>query len=326
MEKNSRKDSFDVVKCFAAFFVVQLHTIPATVCPLLNVIARLAVPLFFLITGYYYTSIVEKGKYGVQLKKIFLLAIASSLFYWIYYGCMALKNNVFYQWFMDTFNSVSILNWVLINDTPGIGHLWYLYAMLYSFIAIYVIDKLKIKVKWVIPILFLIGLYVGCKGWPYSWYRNWAFMGVPYILLGRIIFEYKEMLIYKLGGVKIVYFIPAATIGLLGEYKLYEIVGMDPIRDHYVFIILMSGILFILALQYPYFGKGSVVAIIGREYSVFIYILHIFILRILSFYIDFSSSLMIRFLCPIIVFVCTIVVATYIINMYKLLSKKCVTI
>ena len=169
MEKNSRKDSFDVVKCFAAFFVVQLHTIPATVCPLLNVIARLAVPLFFLITGYYYTSIVEKGKYGVQLKKIFLLAIASSLFYWIYYGCMALKNNVFYQWFMDTFNSISILNWVLINDTPGIGHLWYLYAMLYSFIAIYVIDKLKIKVKWVIPILFLIGLYVGCKGWPYSW-------------------------------------------------------------------------------------------------------------------------------------------------------------
>ena len=75
MEKNSRKDSFDVVKCFAAFFVVQLHTIPATVCPLLNVIARLAVPLFFLITGYYYTSIVEKGKYGVQLKKIFLLAM-----------------------------------------------------------------------------------------------------------------------------------------------------------------------------------------------------------------------------------------------------------
>ena len=51
MEKNSRKDSFDVVKCFAAFFVVQLHTIPATVCPLLNVIARLAVPLFFLNHG-----------------------------------------------------------------------------------------------------------------------------------------------------------------------------------------------------------------------------------------------------------------------------------
>lgn len=72
MEKNSRKDSFDVVKCFAAFFVVQLHTIPATVCPLLNVIARLAVPLFFLITGYYYTSIVEKGKYGVQLKRSFV--------------------------------------------------------------------------------------------------------------------------------------------------------------------------------------------------------------------------------------------------------------
>ena len=56
---------------FCGIFVVQLHTIPATVCPLLNVIARLAVPLFFLITGYYYTSIVEKGKYGVQLKKIF---------------------------------------------------------------------------------------------------------------------------------------------------------------------------------------------------------------------------------------------------------------
>lgn len=184
---------------FCGIFVVQLHTIPATVCPLLNVIARLAVPLFFLITGYYYTSIVEKGKYGVQLKRSFVgYCIFSVLLdiLWLYGS----KNNVFYQWFMDTFNSISILNWVLINDTPGIGHLWYLYAMLYSFIAIYVIDKLKIKVKWVIPILFLIGLYVGCKGWPYSWYRNWAFMGVPYILLGRIIFEYKEMLIYKLGG------------------------------------------------------------------------------------------------------------------------------
>lgn len=132
---------------FCGIFVVQLHTIPATVCPLLNVIARLAVPLFFLNHGLLLHIYCRKGKYGVQLKKIFLLAIASSLFYWIYYGCMALKNNVFYQWFMDTFNSISILNWVLINDTPGIGHLWYLYAMLYSFIAIYVIDKLKSKLN-----------------------------------------------------------------------------------------------------------------------------------------------------------------------------------
>lgn len=326
MKKDNRKYSFDVIKCFAAFCVVSLHTIPAIVSPTLNVISRLAVPLFFLITGYYYTTICERGKYRTQLKKVFLLAIASTLFYWLYYGCMALKNNTFRQWFTDTFNMISIQNWVLINDVPGIGHLWYLYTILYSFIVIYIMDKLKIRLKWMIPTFFIIGLFIGCKGYPYSWYRNWIFMGIPYVLLGCTIFKYKELLIQKLKYTKIAYLIPLSAIGLVGEYKLYELLDMNPIRDNYVFIILLSGILFILALQYPNFGKGSIWAKIGQVYSTFIYIMHIFILRLLSFEINFSSSLTMRFLCPIIVFMCTLIVAICITSTYKLLLKKRIAI
>ena len=44
-------------------------------------LTRVAVPIFFMITGFYYMNEVQRGKRWFQIKKIFWLAVKSNLIF-----------------------------------------------------------------------------------------------------------------------------------------------------------------------------------------------------------------------------------------------------
>lgn len=44
-------------------------------------IARIAVPIFFMITGYYYSNTVKSGKENKQIKKIAILFVVSNIIF-----------------------------------------------------------------------------------------------------------------------------------------------------------------------------------------------------------------------------------------------------
>lgn len=96
MDTRNRTTSLDVAKCLAAFLVVAIHAdFPGMFGKYVNAWARIAGPLFFIISGYYYPILASQGKQKRQIRKLLkYLLIGSTVF--IVYECTvaALKGNL----------------------------------------------------------------------------------------------------------------------------------------------------------------------------------------------------------------------------------------
>ena len=58
----NRNLGVDILKFLCAFLVVMIHAPIPGVSQYTTPIARIAVPIFFMITGYYYSNTVKSGK------------------------------------------------------------------------------------------------------------------------------------------------------------------------------------------------------------------------------------------------------------------------
>ena len=82
-----RNFSIDIVKTLAALLVICIHTgYPSVVGDYVVAFCRVAVPLFLLVSGYYYQNIIAKKKITVYYKKVLGLTFFSSIFYFIVSG------------------------------------------------------------------------------------------------------------------------------------------------------------------------------------------------------------------------------------------------
>lgn len=261
---SQRKDSLDVLKCIAAFFVIWIHFgySQGKAIVLGDWIVRCAVPTFFMITGYYYDSIVEKGKFGKHFRKVFLLTLFASLFY--------LAVNVIRGAGVN-FNRMWLFN-------VGCFHLWYLVALLCDLLLLFVCDKLGLNkiLKCLCPVLLVAFFVIQYNHFPNYYYRNFLFMGLPCIMVVRFLSSttFEKLMFVK--NASILIFIFVCFVGLLIEEYLHrsQIVPTKP--EMYVCTIpFVMGVMSCLALRHPQWGRGSIIATIGRRYSAYIYIFHI---------------------------------------------------
>ena len=64
-----RNEGIDILICVAAFFVVCLHEWFLGEFGLyVHSVARFAVPVFLMITGYFYEGVVRRGREAAQIK------------------------------------------------------------------------------------------------------------------------------------------------------------------------------------------------------------------------------------------------------------------
>lgn len=126
--KGAYLDGFRVV---SALLVVSIHTSPLeSISPdadwlLTRVIARIAVPFFFMSTGYFSREILENGKLWKRLRKLCLLYLAAILLY--------LPLNVY----MGDLHSVTpgtFLQKLLLDGT--FYHLWYFPAVIIGLVLL----------------------------------------------------------------------------------------------------------------------------------------------------------------------------------------------
>ena len=67
----SRADNIDILKALCAFLIVCIHVpFPGKVGAYFTTLTRVAVPVFFMITGYFYSDTVARHKEKHQIKKI----------------------------------------------------------------------------------------------------------------------------------------------------------------------------------------------------------------------------------------------------------------
>ena len=279
-----RNYGLDFLKCICAFMVVCIHTsFPGIVGKAVVPICRIAVPLFFMITGYYYSNTSIKKKELKQIGKIFRLVVLTNIVYFVFSVMQCLQSGDSLPSFLRSALSIkSILKFVLLNDSPFGVHLWYLGAILYVLLIVFVIER-----KWdrkclypIVPILLLTDLVLGKysllllgRTFPYILVRNFLCVGLPYFLIGDMLFRYKIRMKSRNTLILSVVFagVTLAERYLLGRFEL------NTTRDHYIGTTFMAVCVFLSALHYEG-GKESkiknAVCFAGSKLSTNIYILH----------------------------------------------------
>ena len=135
--QTQRNSSFDIIKCVAAFLVVCIHYLPK--CNMMdayvNALCRTAVPLFFIISGYYYDRIKSAYKLKLYIIKIVKLTTFASLLYFIVCAIKPILEGNITEWLYITFSPQKLFYWLILNAYPISDHLWYLYALIYAIVA-----------------------------------------------------------------------------------------------------------------------------------------------------------------------------------------------
>lgn len=272
-----RSDSLDVMKCLAAFFVVLIHFGPGLLSPF----SRTAVPVFFIISGFYYPVMIRDGNFWRHIRKLVIMCVLSSTLYGICSFLKAWQHDSVDTW-ADSMFGLRHIAFCVITDRDLFGfHLWYFYAVIYDLIVFYMADKLRLTrhLKYMTFALLLIFLASNFTCW-YSLTRNFLFFGLPCMMTGRMIREGRDKHFSFIGKRK---YLPAVVC--ISLMLCYAELWYHGVREMFVFTIPLILPFFYHALRNPELGKGSLPALIGRRYSAFIYIFHIIVFKTMQKFI-----------------------------------------
>ena len=227
----------------------------------------------------------------------------------------------------NIFNVEHFLKLIFLNESPFATHLWYLNALLYVLIIMKFINKYnKYKVIYIItPFLLLIDLMFGKysllifgKEFYHLFVRNFLFVGLPYFSIGSYIsrkVDYKKYEKYTKYIFLLIIFFALTTI--LEKMILIHF-NIEAARDHYISTTFLAISLFLYFLQYNSEKIGIIkyISNIGKNYSSIIYIIHPIFISVLDKI--FKNISIYTYIAPIIVFICSTIVAI----IYKKIIKK----
>lgn len=285
---NSRMSSIDVIKCFAAISVIAIHVGP----DVLSFVIRAAVPMFFLISGYYYPQLLESGKFWKHVKKLVVMVLLSSLFYGMIKFLISCHNGDISEWLHNTFSLGNIFNCFINGNDLFIFHLWFFYALIYDLILLKLADKYGFMkcLKVLTPILLFVFLFSNFFQTGYSWKRNFLFFGLPFVVFGRLIAEGNDGYLSIFCKPKFFTYIVIGSLLMtwVEIFVLYLLTNTWQ-RETYVFSIPFVLSVFYWAIRNVNYGKGSVFATIGSRYSAYIYIFHVAVIILVDFFIHRDS-------------------------------------
>ena len=327
--EQSRADNIDILKAICAFLIVCIHTpFPDEAGAYFTTITRIAVPIFFMITGYFYSDTAARHKEKHQIKKIFYLVVGANILYLIWNITLdVMRGDSVISYMQSIFTGKNILKFLTLNESPLAGHLWYLGAILYVLVIVLLMDKFNCRkiLYYLIPILLIADLTFGKysllifhREFPYILVRNFLCVGIPYFCIGNLIREKRcsEKWNRKMLQVLIVVF----TITSLAERFALVNAGLNATRDHYLSTTFLAICLFVYTLKSNWHNKE--LAVIGRKYSTWLYIIHPIFITAFSMVVGkLGIKSIYRYVAPIVVY-CATLVFLIIIQKVKIVTKS----
>ncbi len=295
-----RMSSLDVMKCFAAFCVVCIHYGVGVSGP----VTRCAVPIFFIITGYYYPTMIKKGNFWRHVRKLLVMVLCASALYGVWTLQHEIRHDTLGEWIGNNLNCLTLRRAIIYDKDVFAFHLWYFYAVLYDLVIFYFADKWKLN-KWLPYAAFLllfIFLMTNFTPWNGK-FRNFLFFGLPCMMVGRMISENKDAAFSFLGKKEHFRLYTCSFFFLVcAEFVMFYFLFGYRGREMYFFTLPLLLPIFYWALRNPTFGEGTVWAIIGRKYSAYIYILHVLAAELLSRFLKKDASFLVNVIYPFLVF------------------------
>ena len=296
MRPNARNVYLDLFKYFLSFLVILIHVTQKDYD--FHPLFRLAVPMFFLISGYFLyasdkeTALHNAKRFIPRTLKYFLIGFG---FYIVFdfIMCYVNGNGVGY-YFTTLFYKDFLLEFIFLNQpiTYTGAQLWFLIALLVLSVVHWLAVKFDLTkyYKFAIPVGFAIYFFFAGYMYlfqetdmPIYYTRNAWFMGLPLFALGYLL---AKVDLHKRSWYKYVYL----AVGV-GAFFFQIIEARLAVMEMYISGVISAVMLlaFFLGLKksrsdfyYRWFGKDG---------PFYIYILHMAVSEVLSKLASFDSGL-----------------------------------
>lgn len=280
-----RIPSLDVLKCLACFLVVQQHC--GAPWPLISV-TKMSVPLFFLVTGWFFPQFSQGDHFSRHLRKVLRLALfllggyaALTAAYWLLAPYPHLAA------YEAAYPIVHFFVWLLLGDTsePFVlsgWHYWYFPALIISlFLLRAIVRRGRAGVLFgLMPVLFTLMWLQPVMPIPYVW-QIFTY-ALPYLALGLWLRLHAPRMLAVLTPGRLVAALVATLLLFEGEAWLYCGIPAYAGKGRFFLLPVLSALTFLFFIQRPKLGAGSWLARIGRDYSPYVYLWHMMVLLILS--------------------------------------------
>lgn len=205
--KNRRNANISLLKLVSACFVVFIHvSFPGSLGDGADCVARFAVPVFLLISGYYSYG-ADVGALRKRLKKIVFLMVFSNGVYLLWNAFQVLvTQGSLREYCAGVFTVERLARFIFMGDNPFSTHLWYLsaiafvYAVMIGYREFYTrSDKPNYMPLYIVAVCgFMFQIAFGVKALGigmdvnYMLYRYCLFFALPLFALGLFLHEYRE--------------------------------------------------------------------------------------------------------------------------------------
>lgn len=297
-----RCTGIDLLRLICAFLVICIHCSfkwQNYVLPL----ARTAVPVFFMISGYFYSSGKNGGQQFRQIKKVLKLIVLSALIYIVcdivrsfLLSCDVVSAGLFLRYafgrldFMLFKMPEAWANFLLFNEPPFGAHLWYLSAFLYVLLIIVLTERFidRRRLYFLIPLLLAASLFIGSYSKaifrlpiPAHMYRNFIFTGLPFFLLGDFLrgFEGRN----NIGTKALCAALPLSLALIYAENAVLKKINHSISAEFFIGTIIMAATLLLLAERELALYDNKLIKTLarwGRQYSLGIYISHMLLMDV----------------------------------------------
>lgn len=340
-----RNTTIDTLRIILAIFVVYIHLnahlynrsglngLSLIFDDIVIVFARIAVPAFFAISGYYLyrnNQTAEKVSIRRSLRHLSLLIM----------GCFVVYTtaSIFLLGPETTaarFTSNQFLQFFLFNQTGGLfnaGAPWFLLALIACYIIYYFYPYFCQKQKYLLVIAALLYLWaifispvygnIVLDKEPALLFRNYLGLGLPFFSLGYFYHKYQSRIhnaianqTVKFAALAFVLYFIEQVIYLSGGHRRY------PMEISIMMPMVVLGVL-MLATQHPRLLAKTKFPAWSAKYSLYLYIGHTAVLNILSKYLfNNNPPNGIRYYKVLLLYITTIII-TLVISWLYVVAKK----
>ncbi len=339
---NKIYSTLDIAKFICAFFIIAIHTGPLTDISetgnfmVVQILARMAVPLFFIISGFLLFSKIDGEREWNDYENFAILkhSVFRIIKLYIIWSVIYLPLN-YILIHQDGITIIGILRY--LRDFFFVGsyyHLWFLPSLIFSEIAVYFLLKhgsMKIALG-ICGIFYFVGMLGNVypqilENIPYIstllniylkifvTMRNGLFFGMVFVAIGAYFAKHK-MKIRQTSIIPFVAFM-ISMIGLVVECFMIQKYGyMQPLTSMYIMLIPSVSFLFMWLISIQLKEKDMYKGM--RVLSILMYVSHIIFVVILNHLFPTMNSLLF-YICVVL---CTLIFSIII----YILSKKCTII
>ena len=303
--KSQRNLTIDIMRVVLAVLVVYLHIdnylyIRSGMSPAATVVdnyiivlARLAVPMFFAISCYYFykKKQSDEGRAAIKnIKHLFLILMGGCILYLI--GSIVL-NGVSET--VQPITSRNLFLFAFFNRTAIVansGILWFILALISCYIVFLIFPRLFQK-KYLYVLAGVLWYLAICKSsvyggivmdkWSAYVQQSYVCLGLPYFTLGYFIHAYWSKIKQIATNRQLIKVLILAIAIYLSEQTIFIVnhkFNATAIENPITLPLLIASIL-IMAIQHP--GKSTPkLSAIAANYSLYIYVTHFLVTMVLS--------------------------------------------